>query len=40
MCSTKVHGFNGNNEIKTEQMTKTIEEMSIGMMILNETNFK
>ena len=25
MCSTNVHGFEDNNDIKTEQMIKTIE---------------
>ena len=39
-CSTNVHGFGGNNDIKTGQMIKTIEEMSIDVMMLNETNCK
>ena len=33
-------GFGGDNDIKTEQMIKTIEEMSIEMIMLNETNCK
>ena len=39
-CSTNVHGFGGNNEIKTDQMTKTIDQMSIDVIIINETNCK
>ena len=35
-----VHGFGGNNDIKTEQLIKTIEEMSVHMIMLNELNCK
>ena len=38
MQSTNVHGFGSDNDIKTEQMIKTIEEMSIEMMMINEKN--
>ena len=35
-----MHGFGGNNDTKIEQITQTIEEMKIDMMLFNETNFK
>ena len=35
-----MHGFGGENDMKTEYTMKTIEEMSIDMIILNEKNCK
>ena len=35
-----MHGFGGNNDIKTEQMIETIKEMIIGMMMINDKNCK
>ena len=37
---TSVNGFGWNNDIKTEQMIKTIEDLSIDMIMLSETNYK
>ena len=39
-CSTNVHGFGGNNDAKTEQITKVIEQMSIYFIILDGINCK
>ena len=35
-----MNGFSGKNDVSTEQMTKTIDEISIDMMMLNEKNYK
>ena len=40
MNSTNKHGFRGNNDNKTNQIIKTIEDASIDTIIINETNYK
>ena len=39
-CSANVHGFGGNNDVKTEQIMQTTEKMNADMTLLNETNCK
>ena len=40
MHCNNVHSFGGKDDIKTEQMIKKIEDMSIGVIIINKTNCK
>ena len=35
MHRTNVHGFGDNNDVKTEQMIKKIEELSIDMIMIS-----